>query len=183
MAGITAAVALALTPDWFQFTAHASEAPLAVALMLWAVERHLDRRRGQAIALLAVVCLLVLVPFVWMISSSLKHDNQVFTVPTQWVPREFVWSNYVDIWKLKLEPNSSDFVRMTRWGEYPGYKASNPDFEGRVLPGADCLGDQRLRGEQLRVLLALMVIADLAEGLIVNHGAAPGPYTVGPTSR
>ena len=26
-------------------------------------------------ALLAVVCLLVLVPFVWMISSSLKHDN------------------------------------------------------------------------------------------------------------
>jgi multiple sugar transport system permease protein len=48
--------------------------------------------------LLAVLCLLVLVPFVWMISSSLKHDNQVFTVPTQWVPREFVWSNYVDIW-------------------------------------------------------------------------------------
>jgi multiple sugar transport system permease protein len=48
--------------------------------------------------LLTVLCLLVLVPFVWMISSSLKHDNQVFTVPTQWVPREFVWSNYVDIW-------------------------------------------------------------------------------------
>jgi len=49
-------------------------------------------------ALLTVLCLLVLVPFVWMISSSLKHDNQVFTVPTQWIPREFVWSNYVDIW-------------------------------------------------------------------------------------
>jgi multiple sugar transport system permease protein len=48
--------------------------------------------------LLAGLCLLVLVPFVWMISSSLKHDNQVFTVPTQWIPREFVWSNYVDIW-------------------------------------------------------------------------------------
>jgi multiple sugar transport system permease protein len=48
--------------------------------------------------LLAGLCLLVLVPFVWMISSSLKHDNQVFTVPTQWIPREFVWSNYADIW-------------------------------------------------------------------------------------
>ena len=35
-------------------------------------------------------------------------------------------SNYIDIWKLKLEPNSTDFVRMTRWGDYPGYKASNP---------------------------------------------------------
>ena len=35
-------------------------------------------------------------------------------------------SNFIDIWKLKLEANSTDFVRMTRWGEYPGYKASNP---------------------------------------------------------
>jgi Tol biopolymer transport system component len=35
-------------------------------------------------------------------------------------------SNYIDIWKLKLEPNSTDYVRMTRWGDYPGFKASNP---------------------------------------------------------
>ena len=35
-------------------------------------------------------------------------------------------SNFIDIWKLKLETNSTDFVRMTRWGDYPGYKASNP---------------------------------------------------------
>jgi Tol biopolymer transport system component len=35
-------------------------------------------------------------------------------------------SNYIDIWKLKLEPNSPDFTRVTRWGEYPGFKASNP---------------------------------------------------------
>jgi Tol biopolymer transport system component len=35
-------------------------------------------------------------------------------------------SNYIDIWKLKLEPDSTDFVRMTHWGEYAGYKASNP---------------------------------------------------------
>jgi hypothetical protein len=35
-------------------------------------------------------------------------------------------SNYIDIWKLKLEPNSTNYVRMTHWGDYPGYKASNP---------------------------------------------------------
>jgi hypothetical protein len=39
-------------------------------------------------------------------------------------------SNYIDIWKLKLEPNSQDFTRVTRWGEYPGYKASNPVVSG-----------------------------------------------------
>jgi len=35
-------------------------------------------------------------------------------------------SHYIDIWKLKLEPNSTSFVRLTRWGDYDGYKASNP---------------------------------------------------------
>lgn len=35
-------------------------------------------------------------------------------------------SRYIDLWRLKLKPNSSDFVRLTRWGDYEGYKASNP---------------------------------------------------------
>ncbi len=37
-------------------------------------------------------------------------------------------SNYIDIWKLRLETNSKDFTRMTRWGDYDGFKASNPAF-------------------------------------------------------
>src|SRR3954468_12383944 len=39
-------------------------------------------------------------------------------------------SNYIDIWKLKLEPNSRDFTRVTHWGEYRGFKASNPVVSG-----------------------------------------------------
>lgn len=35
-------------------------------------------------------------------------------------------SRYIDLWKLTLEPNSKKFVRLTRWGDYDGYKASNP---------------------------------------------------------
>jgi Tol biopolymer transport system component len=35
-------------------------------------------------------------------------------------------SSYIDLWKLRLEPHSQDFQRMTRWGEYEHYKASNP---------------------------------------------------------
>lgn len=33
---------------------------------------------------------------------------------------------FIDIWRLRLEPGSTDFVRLTRWGDYEGYKASNP---------------------------------------------------------
>ena len=44
-------------------------------------------------------------------------------------------SSHIDIWKLKLEPDSTDFVRMTRWSDYPGYKASNPVVspDGRTI--------------------------------------------------
>ncbi|HJQ25735.1 MAG TPA: hypothetical protein VKA60_17580 [Blastocatellia bacterium] len=35
-------------------------------------------------------------------------------------------SSHIDLWRLRLTPNSTDFVRMTRWGDYEGYKASNP---------------------------------------------------------
>jgi hypothetical protein len=58
LAGAIAVAALASTPDWFQFTAHASEAPLAVALMLWAILRHLDGGRGQVMVLGTLACLL-----------------------------------------------------------------------------------------------------------------------------
>jgi multiple sugar transport system permease protein len=49
-------------------------------------------------AVLAVLVLALMVPFIWMVSSSLKENNQVLTVPIQWIPAEFVWSNYTDIW-------------------------------------------------------------------------------------
>jgi multiple sugar transport system permease protein len=49
-------------------------------------------------AVLAVLVVALMVPFIWMVSSSLKENNQVLTVPIQWIPSEFVWSNYTDIW-------------------------------------------------------------------------------------
>jgi Tol biopolymer transport system component len=39
-------------------------------------------------------------------------------------------SRHIDIWKLGLEPGGGEFVRLTRWGDYEGYKASNPVVSG-----------------------------------------------------
>lgn len=35
-------------------------------------------------------------------------------------------SRHIDLWRLTLVPNSAQYVRMTRWGDWDGYKASNP---------------------------------------------------------
>ncbi|MDQ0680875.1 multiple sugar transport system permease protein [Arthrobacter pascens] len=68
-----------------------------------AERRSLRARRARTVnvviyAVLVVLVAALLVPFLWMLSSSLKENNQVFTVPIQWIPEEFVWSNYSDIW-------------------------------------------------------------------------------------
>ena len=42
--------------------------------------------------------LVMLAPFAWMLSASLKLNRDVFTFPIQWIPAEPRWQNYVDIW-------------------------------------------------------------------------------------
>ena len=41
----------------------------------------------------------IMIPFVWMVVSSLKTNNQVFTIPIQWIPDPVVWQNYLEIWQ------------------------------------------------------------------------------------
>ena len=48
--------------------------------------------------LLIITALTMLLPFVWMLSSSLKLNKDVFTFPIQWIPEEPRWLNYSVIW-------------------------------------------------------------------------------------
>jgi multiple sugar transport system permease protein len=41
----------------------------------------------------------LLLPFFWMVMSSLKSPDEVFTVPVHWLPSVFVWDNYLRIWQ------------------------------------------------------------------------------------
>jgi len=63
--------------------------------------RSASRRIGRLLGYtgLAVAAAGVLLPFFWMVMSSLKTNNAVFSVPIQWIPKPFVWSNYLDIWQ------------------------------------------------------------------------------------
>ncbi len=68
------------------------------------VVQYGDARRHQRIsnwltyALLALGAALVLVPFAWMISTSLTAKDQLFVYPPQVIPNPIVWRNYLDAW-------------------------------------------------------------------------------------
>ncbi len=48
---------------------------------------------------LLLFAVVALIPFVWMISSSLKTSADVFTIPMHWIPETFHWENYATIWE------------------------------------------------------------------------------------
>ena len=39
-----------------------------------------------------------LLPLFWMVSSSLKHNVDVFAIPIKWIPDPARWQNYVGVW-------------------------------------------------------------------------------------
>lgn len=46
---------------------------------------------------LIIITALMLIPFLWMLSASLKMNKDVFSFPIQWIPDNPRWKNYVDI--------------------------------------------------------------------------------------
>ena len=45
---------------------------------------------------LSISALIVVLPFIWMASTSLKGPGEVFAYPPQWLPKEWRFQNYLD---------------------------------------------------------------------------------------
>lgn len=50
-------------------------------------------------AAVLLIASVMVIPFLWMLSSSLKLNKDVFSFPMKWIPENPVWENYITIWK------------------------------------------------------------------------------------
>jgi len=63
------------------------------------VRSRSDRTRWIIVSIVMwSVALLFLMPFAWMIVSSLKRDIDVFRLPIRWIPDPLSWRSYERIW-------------------------------------------------------------------------------------
>ncbi|MBC7252209.1 MAG: carbohydrate ABC transporter permease [Anaerolineae bacterium] len=65
-----------------------------------------ERRRPRELAFavfwyvfLGSAAIVIIMPYVWMVSTSLKSTREIFTYPPTWIPREWRFLNYVDAWR------------------------------------------------------------------------------------
>lgn len=80
-------------------------APIAARQPLRRVSVWQSRRIRQTISkvishtILIIGAIIMIVPFIWMLSTSFKAPGRTFVYPPEWIPRPFVWQNYLEMWQ------------------------------------------------------------------------------------
>ena len=73
-------------------------------------------------ALLTIAAAVMIVPFYWMVISSLKNNAEIFAQPIQWIPNPIRWENYRNAWSypgfnfVRLLWNSLYYAGLTMLG-------------------------------------------------------------------
>ena len=48
--------------------------------------------------IVAVCAIIFLIPLIWMLLSSFKPVTEVFATPFHWLPSEWRFQNYMEVW-------------------------------------------------------------------------------------
>jgi multiple sugar transport system permease protein len=129
---------------------------------------------------LILVCLYCLIPFAWMLSTSLKTEAEAFRMPPTWIPLKPTVDSYIGIWVRKnfgiYFLNSTIIslataVLSTFFGALAGYGFSRFIFKGRRFLIGFFLATQMLPGVLLVgpyfKILSKVGLYDTRTGLII----------------
>lgn len=92
--------------------------------------------------LITVLTMMLILPFLWMISTSFKEADEIFKQVPKWLPRDFSFDNYSEIWNrgyFKTYFVNSLFVSFATMGislvvaMFAGYGISRFRFRGRTF--------------------------------------------------
>jgi ABC-type glycerol-3-phosphate transport system permease component len=100
----------------------------------------------QTVLTYAVLCLgaaVLMVPFFWMLSTSLKTEAEVQVWPIKWIPSKFIWVNYVDVFRrvpfARYMGNSAALAIVGIVGQIVGSTLSGFGFARMRFPGRNLL--------------------------------------------
>ena len=129
---------------------------------------------------LILVCIYCLIPFAWMLSTSLKTEAEAFSIPPTWIPLEPTVDSYIGIWVRKnfgIYFLNSTIISLatailsTFFGALAGYGFSRFLFRGRKFLIGFFLATQMLPGVLLVgpyfKILSRFGLYDTRTGLII----------------
>ena len=126
--------------------------------------------------LLFIFGIIMAVPFLWMVATSLKERSQVFIFPPSFIPNPMKWSNYAEIWTRNIPMfqaylNSIKITTLVTLGtlfncSIAGYAFAKIKFPGRGFFFAALLATMMIPGQ---VTLVPMYILMARIGWVDTH--------------
>lgn len=136
-------------------------------------------------ALLITIGITMIVPFIWMVSTSLKKMGEVFIYPPVWIPNPPQWGNYREVVEsspfLRWFLNSTYIALLATFGQLlscslGAYAFSRFEFPGRDLLFTILLATMMVPG-QVTLIPRFVIMYEI--GLMDNHIALWGPAFFG----
>ena len=95
------------------------------------------------IAIMTLGGLIIMVPFFWMISTSLKAQGNLYLYPPQWIPDPIRWANFQEVWDTvpfaMFIRNTAVIVTLVMIGTLLSCSFSAYGFARLRAPGRDII--------------------------------------------
>ena len=146
-------------------------------------QQYVARQRFYRLILYVLLftgCVIMLVPFFWMVTTSLKTEIEALRVPPLWIPKSLQWGNYVKAWNAapfgRYFFNSFFMAITTTLGEVfttilAAYAFAKMKFFGKNVLFAIMLATLMIPGQMLLlpnfVTIARLGWLDRYEALII----------------
>jgi multiple sugar transport system permease protein/sn-glycerol 3-phosphate transport system permease protein len=105
--------------------------------------RSWSRNRSKWVTLLILTlgAVTIMVPFYWMISTSLKAPGNLYLYPPQWIPNPIRWNNFREVWETvpfaTFTKNTAVIVILVMIGTLLSCSFSAYGFARLRAPGRD----------------------------------------------
>mgnify|MGYP000428229753 FL=1 len=132
-------------------------------------------RKVLLYALLIIIGIIMVVPFLWMISTSLKEQYDTVKIPPVWIPNPPRWQNYVDLFTqqpmLQFMLNTIKIVFFVVLGQLffsslAAYSFARIKFKGRTVVFFFYIATLMVPG-QVTMIPTYLMFAKV--GLVDNH--------------
>jgi multiple sugar transport system permease protein len=135
---------------------------------------------------LSAASLLFVFPLYWMITGSLKNQTSIWSSPPDWLPKQFIWDNYIHLFTTKPALNwifNSVFTSLVTvvfvlfFSAMAGYAFAKRKFPGKNIIFALVLGTMMMPHQVTLVPLYMLIrnlnLLDSQMGLILPAIAFP----------
>lgn len=132
-------------------------------------------RKVLLYVLLVIIGIIMVVPFLWMISTSLKEQYDTVKIPPVWIPNPPRWQNYVDLFTqqpmLQFMLNTIKIVFFVVLGQLffsslAAYSFARIKFKGRTVMFFFYIATLMVPG-QVTMIPTYLMFAKV--GLVDNH--------------